>query len=87
MIKLKTSAVLLIFLLVSIAGYSHAEIEIVPIINANLIGGQYVYVSTYPAPGSLGGNINIDITPAISFSDKISLIPTVSYNYYGIKDD
>lgn len=67
-------------------GYSRAGIEIAPIVNSNVIAGQYIFISTYPTSGSLNYNINMDVIPAISFNDNISLIPTVSFNYYGIRD-
>ena len=84
--KIQNKIIILLLLLIIPAGYSFAGIEIAPIINATAVGGQYVFISTSAVPGSLGGNINFDVTPAISFSNKLSLVPTVSYNYYGVKD-
>jgi len=60
-----------------------AKVELVPLVNANVVGGQYFFESE---PASLGANVSVDAIPSIKFGDKLSLIPLVSFNYYGIKD-
>lgn len=56
--------------------------EMKPVINAQLLGGQYYYKGS---ESSLGGFASIAASPFIKFNEKWSLVPLYSGNYQGTK--
>ncbi len=60
-----------------------AEVEFFPLANVSLLGGQYYFEKE---AASFGGNLYIDLIPALKFSDELSLIPTYSGAYRGTKN-
>ncbi len=60
-----------------------AKVELVPLVNLRLLGGQYFFGDD---PEGLGGNFNLDITPAVKFSKDTVLIPSYYGSYRGTKD-
>jgi len=57
-------------------------LEVAPLINLRLLGGQYVFESQ---ESNVSGNIHALLSPAISFNKQWSLIPSISSSWRGIK--
>ncbi|MFC1546259.1 hypothetical protein ACFL4O_00885 [bacterium] len=62
---------------------SAGAVEVIPVINAQILGAQYFFDSE---SGDFGGIANLDVIPAIKFSDELSLIPSYYGMYKGTKD-
>lgn len=60
-----------------------AEVEFFPLANVSLLGGQYFFEKE---TASFGGNIYLELTPTLQFTDELSLIPTYSGSYRGTKN-
>lgn len=74
-------------LLISIFPYSHisclhAVVKVIPVVDFQLMTGQYFYGGS---ADNLAGNMFFNITPAIKFSEKFSIIPGVSTRYKATK--
>jgi len=54
--------------------------EVIPVWSIGVLGGQYFYEGETSA---LTANLSLDISPAVKFSDKFTLIPTYNSNYQG----
>jgi len=62
---------------------AHTEIEFLPLASLQVLGGQYFFEKE---SASFGGNIYLDIIPALKFTDELSLVPTYSAGYRGTKN-
>ena len=58
-------------------------VEFYPVMNLKFLTGQYFFEKD---AGSIGGNLNLDIIPAMKFSNKFSLLPALYMEYRGVKD-
>jgi hypothetical protein len=66
-----------------IAGYSSARaLEVVPVFNATLMGGQYIFKGDR---SNLGVNASLVAAPVLRQSDQWSFLPIYSGNYQGTK--
>lgn len=80
--RVLTFLVALVF--VSLAsGVGNAKVEFIPLVNLSVFGGQYFFGSE---PGSFGGNLNLDVTPAVKFGESSALLPSYYGGYRGVKD-
>jgi len=59
---------------------SGRAVEINPVVNAQLLGGQYFYNG---AESSFGGIASLSAAPYLKFNDQWSLVPLYSGNYHG----
>lgn len=57
-----------------------AEIRVLPLVNADLSGGNSFFNGK---SSSFGGNLSLDLVPVIRFSDKLSVLPRYSGKYTG----
>jgi hypothetical protein len=60
---------------------AHA-VEVSPVVNAQLLGGQYFYNGTENAFGALA---SLSASPYMKFNDSWSLVPLYSGNYHGTR--
>lgn len=59
-----------------------AEVKIIPVVDFQLLSGQCFYNGK---PSNLSSNLSFNITPAIKFSDKLSIIPGITTSYKATK--
>ncbi|MCB4791320.1 MAG: hypothetical protein LHV68_05475 [Elusimicrobia bacterium] len=64
-----------------LVGSSYA-VDVAPVLNASLSGGQNTFKGD---TSSFSGNLNLNIIPALKYSDKFSLIPMYNLEYREIK--
>src|SRR3989442_1313618 len=69
-------------LLSSRASVSAHAAEFIPVANGFLSTGQWYFDGEKSA---LGGNAGVTFVPAIKFSDRFSLIPTIDSSYRGTR--
>jgi len=61
---------------------SHAAPKYIPVLNGYLSTGQWYFEGERSA---LGGNAHLTFIPALRFSNRFSLIPTIETNYRGTR--
>lgn len=71
-----------VFTILSLSISSVFALEIAPLVNMRLLGGQYVFESQ---ESNVSGNIHALFSPAISFNKQWSLIPVISSSWRGTK--
>ncbi|MEW6557066.1 MAG: hypothetical protein AB1349_06905 [Elusimicrobiota bacterium] len=59
-----------------------SAIEVIPVCDFQLLSGQYFYNSEM---SNLSGNLFFNITPAVKFSDKLSILPGFTSSYKATK--
>lgn len=75
-----------IFILTLLVGLMSAAVfgtQFAPVINAKVMGGQYGFEQEN---SDTGGNINLNIIPALKFSDNFSFLPIYYFEYRSVKD-
>lgn len=72
----------LIALVLLLQSHSLFSVQVSPVFNARLFGGQYFFENQ---ESNLSGNISLTAAPAISFNERWSLIPTLSASWRGTK--
>lgn len=69
-------------LIVLTAAAGARALEYVPVYNFTLLGGQYFFTSDKT---NLNANAHLNITPAVKFNERWSVLPTYSTNFRGTK--
>src|SRR5687767_2546585 len=62
--------------------YAHAARQIIPVINGSFSTGQWYFEGEN---SSLGGNVSLNIVPAIRYTNRFSLIPSFETSYRGTR--
>jgi hypothetical protein len=73
---------LLSLAVVGLLAVSGEAVEVSPVVNAQLLGGQYYYNG---ADNAFGGVASVSAAPYMKFNDKWSLVPFYTGNYNGTK--
>ena len=72
------SRLLALLLALLLAGAPAGAVEVVPLLKLDLLGGQFFFQE---ANTSFSANSNFLFSPALKFSEKDSLVPTISNQY------
>lgn len=79
---LSCSFFVFLVLLVPRPSFLFAAVKVIPVVDLQFMTGQYFYDGS---ADNLAGNMFFNVTPAVKFSEKLSIIPGVSTQYKATK--